>query len=113
MWQSCFRAVAGTGSYFNKEALAHWQRVTAITIGRITKNDLSERELQLLQLLAQEYNNKKMADQLNLSTCTVGNNLSGLYKKLGVNGRLGALIWGWQVGLIGDVFEEQFEMADG
>jgi two-component system response regulator DesR len=109
MWRSCFQSVAGTGTYFNEEALARCQQVRLVTANENIQNDLSEREIQLLQLLAQARSNKQMAEELDLSTCTVGNNLSDLYKKLGVKGRLGALSCAWQLGLVEDVEDEEGE----
>ncbi|WP_349604818.1 LuxR C-terminal-related transcriptional regulator [Cupriavidus sp. DF5525] len=51
---------------------------------------LSEREREILELLAQAMSNKKIAKVLNLSTETVKWHLKNVYAKLGVGGRGGA-----------------------
>ncbi len=48
---------------------------------------LSERESEILSLLAQAMSNKKIASVLNLSPETVKWHLKNIYAKLGVNGR--------------------------
>ncbi|SCU75926.1 hypothetical protein CNECB9_2610001 [Cupriavidus necator] len=51
---------------------------------------LSEREREILDLLAQAMSNKKIAKVLNLSAETVKWHLKNIYAKLGVSGRGGA-----------------------
>jgi len=52
--------------------------------------DLSPRELEILQLVAQGYANKEVADRLNLSFDTVRTRLKRIYEKLHVRSRAGA-----------------------
>jgi LuxR family maltose regulon positive regulatory protein len=51
---------------------------------------LSEREREILALLAQAMSNKKIATVLNVSAETVKWHLKNIYLKLGVGGRGGA-----------------------
>lgn len=52
---------------------------------------LTEREVQILELLAQGLGNKEMAKQLLVSEATVKSHLSHIYTKLGVDTRAGAV----------------------
>jgi DNA-binding NarL/FixJ family response regulator len=48
---------------------------------------LSRREAEILRLLAQGFENKEIAEKLNIAEQTVKNNISALYVKLGVENR--------------------------
>lgn len=61
---------------------------------------LSERELEVLSLLAQGLTNRELAEQLYLSVGTVKRHTHNIYGKLGVNNRTQALVRGRQLGLI-------------
>jgi len=54
--------------------------------------DLSERELQILRLLATPLTAAQIASQLFLSTKTVQNHTSSIYRKLGVRSRSEAVV---------------------
>jgi len=54
---------------------------------------LSDRESTLLRLLASGYNNRQIADQLDLAESTVKNNLSSLFQKIGVRDRTQAALY--------------------
>lgn len=60
----------------------------------------SEREREILQLLAAGYENRQIATQLSLSEKTVGNRLSELFQKLGANNRTQAALIAVQRGII-------------
>lgn len=62
--------------------------------------DLTERELDVLQLLAQGLANKQIALQLNISEHTVKFHGSAIYAKLGVTNRTEAVRRGARLGLI-------------
>ena len=53
-----------------------------------SKNDLSRRELEVVQLVIQGYKNRDIAQKLFISEKTVKNHLSAVFNKLGVADRL-------------------------
>lgn len=61
---------------------------------------LSQREREILGLLAQGYRNRQIAEALYIATGTVKNHLTSIYEKLGVQTRLEAVAWAWQRGLV-------------
>ncbi len=54
-------------------------------------SDLTERELQVLQLLALGFSNSDIAEQLNISMATVKYHLSNIFDKLGAKSRVEAV----------------------
>jgi DNA-binding NarL/FixJ family response regulator len=63
-------------------------------------DQLTEREREILQLLAAGSDNRTIAAQLHLSEKTVGNRLSEIFQKLGVTNRTQAALVAVQRGLI-------------
>ncbi len=61
---------------------------------------LSERELQVVKLVAESLNNREIANRLVLSERTVGNHLSRIYEKLQVSNRTGAVVLCRRHGLV-------------
>lgn len=87
-WRACFQAIACGAVFFSQPAEPeppHNPETQAAI--------MSKREHQLLQLLLQGHTNKEIADQLGLSESTVRNNLSNLYKKMGINKRTSIPYW--------------------
>jgi DNA-binding NarL/FixJ family response regulator len=62
---------------------------------------LSEREIEILKLLAQGLNNKQIAHNLHLAGGTVKNYVSSILSKLGVYDRTQAALRGKELGLLG------------
>ena len=83
------------------------RRVTAKVMKRRTqvKPDdgaaqlLSEREYDVLRLIAQGCDNQQIADQLFISESTVKSHCNSIYTKRGVRNRVQAAAWAWQRGL--------------
>lgn len=63
---------------------------------------LSEREREVLVLIAKGLDNRQIAQQLQISEGTVKNHVSSIYTKLDVNSRSAAAAWAWQQKLLGD-----------
>ena len=61
---------------------------------------LTDRELDVLNLLAQRRTNQEIAQQLNISPYTVNDHLKNIYRKLGVHGRRQAAIRAQELGII-------------
>ncbi|HWC33538.1 MAG TPA: HD domain-containing phosphohydrolase [Mycobacteriales bacterium] len=63
-------------------------------------NDLSEREVDVLRLVARGMTNQQIADELVLSPRTVGNHLARVYDKIGRRSRAGAAVFAIEHGLV-------------
>ena len=61
---------------------------------------LSEREAQVLRLLAAGKTNRDIAEELFISEKTVARHVSNIFDKLGVSSRAGATAWAYQHNLI-------------
>lgn len=61
--------------------------------------ELSEREIQILKLVAQGYTNLEIAGELSLSEKTVRNRLSEIFQKLHLNNRTQAALYALREGL--------------
>lgn len=64
------------------------------------EHDLTDRELQVLQLLADGATPKQVADALVVSPKTVGNHLTRVYAKLDVHSRSAAVVEGLRRGIV-------------
>jgi DNA-binding NarL/FixJ family response regulator len=60
---------------------------------------LSNREREVIQLISLGLRNQQIANQLCISTSTVGHHLTSIYSKLGVSDRLELLVFAHQKGL--------------
>ena len=60
---------------------------------RISLGSLSERELQVLRLLAAGKTNRAIAEELFISEKTVARHVSNIFDKVGVSSRTGATAW--------------------
>lgn len=61
---------------------------------------LSEREAQVLRLLASGKTNRAIAEELFISEKTVARHVSNIFDKLGVSSRSAATAWAYQRNLI-------------
>jgi len=95
------RAAAAGGQYLDSSLT---ERVTAGFLGRerkVTKTgvSLSEREADVLRLIASGYSNKEIAARLSLSVKTVEAHKANAMRKLGLGGRIDivkyAVLQGW------------------
>lgn len=95
------RAAAAGGQYLDSTLTA---RVTALVLGRASRPRgsaaaLTDREADVLRLIASGYSNKEIAGQLALSVKTIEAHKANAMRKLGLTGRIGivqyALLQGW------------------
>jgi DNA-binding NarL/FixJ family response regulator len=61
--------------------------------------ELSEREVQILRLVARGYTNLEIASELSISEKTVRNRLSDIFQKLHINNRTQAALYALREGL--------------
>lgn len=79
--------------------MREYQRLLTRTPNNKQQN-LNEREMTLLRLLANGFNNRQIADQLDLAESTVKNNLSSLFQKIGVRDRTQAALYAISQGIV-------------
>lgn len=65
-----------------------------------TNPDLTEREREVLSLIARGYSNREVSDILSLSENTVRKHTNKTYQKLGVDSAREAIAWAWQTGIL-------------
>ena len=86
------RSVASGNVWFSHaviQKLLAWRQDTKT----LAAAQLSEREQQILSLLAQGQSNTQMAAELHLAEQTIRNYVSGIYQALGVSSRAEAIVW--------------------
>lgn len=66
------------------------------------REQLSQRELDVLVELAAGLDNREIATELSLAEGTVKNHVTAIYNKLGIHSRAQACAWAWQHRLAGD-----------
>jgi DNA-binding NarL/FixJ family response regulator len=95
------RAVANGGKYLDSAVAG---RMMGSYVGRSvvsgqTLSELSERETEVLRLIAWGYSNKEIANRLNLSVKTIESHKANAMKKLGMSSRIDivryAVVQGW------------------
>ena len=81
------------GAMWFSQSVAH--RIMAINqVDRsLTVSLFSDREKEILGLLAQGHNNQALGKHLNLARQTVSNLLSTIYQKMGVHNHIQAMVW--------------------
>ncbi len=62
--------------------------------------ELTERELELLALLAGGLSNAELADRLGLGEATIKSHLSSMFSKLGLKSRIQAVVLAYETGLV-------------
>jgi two-component system response regulator DegU len=63
------------------------------------ENGLTERELEIVRLVASGYKNKEVGSQLTISERTVKTHLTNIFQKLGVRDRVGLVMYALRHGL--------------
>ena len=72
--------------------------VTPVRQARVA--GLSEREIEVLRLVAQGYSNRQMAQTLKVAETTVGTHIAHIYDKLNVSTRAAATLFAMQNNLL-------------
>jgi len=70
-----------------------------VVSARLLRSTLSEREMEVLGLIAQGYNTQQIAEELYLSPRTVQNHVSSIYSKLNINSRVEAAKYAMEMGI--------------
>ena len=86
---------------FRQESKAH-QPAEKSTKSQLLPEPLSERELEVLQLLAQGRSNQEIAQQLVIAYVTVKRHVSHIFSKLGVTNRVQAVKQAQDLGLLNE-----------
>ncbi len=87
--EELYRAIRGTAR--GETVLASTVAARLVRRASSSRPSLTEREVQILQLLARGRANRELAKELFLSEATVKSHLSHIYAKLGVDSRTGAV----------------------
>lgn len=93
------RVVMGGKTWFSQaivEKLVRWQAAESTLKAEFA---LSERERDMLQMIAQGWDNAHIAETLHLAEQTVRNRISRIYAKAGVSSRPELMIWVREQGL--------------
>jgi DNA-binding NarL/FixJ family response regulator len=96
------RATAQGQGWFSAEVAA---KVAAWARGEPPMADLTERERDVMRLLARGWDNQRIAGELFISERTVRFHLRNIYDKIGVNSRIEAAVWAVRHGLGDDEFD--------
>jgi DNA-binding NarL/FixJ family response regulator len=86
------RTVAQGGTWFSRPLVENL--VLHAQHERSAVPPLTERESQIIRLIAQGWDNARIAEELFLSEQTIRNYVSRLYGKIGVQTRAEAVVWG-------------------
>jgi PAS domain S-box-containing protein len=94
------RSPEGEPRYFISQLEDITPRSASITAAQLEKYGLTQRQLEILQLLADAKSTGEIAEALHLSKTTVRNHIAHLLTALGVHTRLQAIMAGNRLGLI-------------
>jgi DNA-binding NarL/FixJ family response regulator len=84
------------------ESLALELEAELLTPGQVTElfpDRLSQREVEVLRLVARGRSNQQIADELVLSSKTVARHMSNIFDKIGVENRSSATAYAFEKGL--------------
>jgi DNA-binding NarL/FixJ family response regulator len=99
------RAVAGGGAWFDPgvapRLLDRYRRVVAPAARDATKLDeLTDREHEVLRLMARGATNAEIADVLHIAEATVKTHVGSIFGKLGVRDRAAAIVFAYDHGVV-------------
>ena len=97
------RAVARGKEWYSQEVMAKvtaWARGETVVLPGIA--GLTEREVEVLRLLARGWDNRHIAEALCIAGQTVKNHVTSIYARLNVHSRAEVVAWAWQHGVMGE-----------
>jgi DNA-binding NarL/FixJ family response regulator len=94
------KAVADGSTYVDPRVAGHVLRRQTLSPTRSAISDLSERETEIIRLIARGLSNKEIATQLSVSEKTIKNHISRIFAKLGITARTQAAIHAMKAGLV-------------
>ncbi|HEY1729301.1 MAG TPA: response regulator transcription factor [Candidatus Baltobacteraceae bacterium] len=94
------KAVAGGSTYVDPRIAGNVLRRQTLMPTRSALSDLSERETEIIRLIARGLSNKEIASQLSVSEKTIKNHISRIFAKLGITARTQAAIHAMKAGLV-------------
>jgi two-component system nitrate/nitrite response regulator NarL len=93
---TAIQVIANGGTYFSRLALTGLARAESET----ALNPLTEREQEILQLMAQGMSNRQIAEILLITARTVKFHTANIYSKLGGLSRAETIAWAWKNGMV-------------
>ena len=94
---SAVRTVGHGGTWFSR---AVFSKLHEVSLSDSVLRDLTDRERDVLNLLAQGKDNGDIANELDLAEQTVRNYVSRIYDKVGVHSRVELAVWARDLGLV-------------
>ncbi len=94
------RAIAEGGTWLSRPVAEKLARPKTGEDNQARPADLTDREREIARLMAQGWDNVRIAGELNLAEQTVRNYVSRIYTKLGVDTRVQAAVWARERGLV-------------
>jgi DNA-binding NarL/FixJ family response regulator len=92
--------VANGGTYFGPAVAALLRNVVANPSASASSDFLTDREREILQLVAESYSTKEIASKLNISVKTVDNHRTNLMRKLNLHDVASLTRYALEIGLI-------------
>ena len=94
------KRVMSDTTWFAQKVMEELAQVKIAGEGAISSVDLSKREREVLERIAQGADNEQIAQDLGIATQTVRNYISTVYDKLDVHSRGEAIVWARERGII-------------
>ena len=94
------RVILQGGTWFSRAVM---EKLVSLPYEKVQMPDLTNRERQLLEMIARGWSNMRIATELQLAEQTVRNYASRLYGKIEVDSRAQAIIWARENHMIGEI----------
>ena len=98
---AAIQAVMQDTTWFSRSVMERLAQVRSSNPEGAEVKELTPRERQVLELMAQGKSNQAIAAELDLAKQTVRNYTTTLYEKMGVRSRAEAIVWARERGLVG------------